>query len=326
MQPISEVYKKIPEDALLSIKEIFSPSEYDKIIQSFRIKRNTTFRVNTLKSNKNETTSFLRTNGFKIKEIVYIDNGFSLDSEQNNKLLKTELVKEGKIYLQSISSMIPPIVLAPNSDDLILDMASAPGSKTSQLAALMNNNGKIIAVEEDKLRIERLKYNLTLLGVKNTKLVLSDGRKYLREEESVFDKILLDAPCSGEGRFNIFDRQSYTLWKKSSVLKLSNLQKKLLTNALKLVKEGGTIVYSTCTLNLEENEEVINFILENTNYQIEIIEIDKNFTSLLNAKQGITKIKNRKYNDSIKRCLRIMPSNDMEGFFICKIKKTKIIL
>lgn len=324
MQPISEVYKKIPEDALLSIKEIFSPSEYDKIIQSFRIKRNTTFRVNTLKSNKNETISFLRTNGFKIKEIVYIDNGFSLDSEQTNKLLKTELAKEGKIYLQSISSMIPPIVLAPNSNDIILDMASAPGSKTSQLAALMNNNGKIIAVEEDKLRIERLKYNLTLLGVTNTELVLSDGRKYCREEESIFDKILLDAPCSGEGRFNIFDRQSYALWKKPAVLKFSNLQKRLLTNALKLVKEGGTIVYSTCTLNLEENEEVINFILENTNYQIEIIEIDKIFTSLLNTKQGITKIGNRKYNDSIKRCLRIMPSNDMEGFFISKIKKIKL--
>lgn len=321
MRPIEDVYKLIPGDAIAVFKELFTPVQYDKIIQSFRIERRTTFRLNTLKSTKREVMDYLRSNKFKFQEINFIDNAFILEKEDGVKLLKTDLAVSGKIYLQTLSSMLPPIALGAEQNERILDLASAPGSKTTQIAALMGNTGTIDAVEPEFIRIERLRHNIELLGVTNTIVSQADGNKFCIEKTNYYDRVLLDAPCSGDGRFNIYDRSSYGNWKKNMTERCSNLQKKLLRSALTSVIPGGTVVYSTCAINNVENEEVVNSILESGDFKIEIEKINIPRLEGDSVTEGFVKVKDYKYSKDMKKCLRILPSNVMEGFFVCKIKK-----
>ncbi|HNZ26956.1 MAG TPA: RsmB/NOP family class I SAM-dependent RNA methyltransferase [Spirochaetota bacterium] len=321
MRPIGDVYKLIPGDALAVFKELFSPVQYDKIIQSFRIERRTTFRLNTLKSTKREVMDYLRNNKFKFQEINFIDNAFILEKKDGIKLLKTDLAVSGKIYLQTLSSMLPPIALGVEQNERILDLASAPGSKTTQIAALMNNTGIIDAVEPNFIRIERLRHNINLLGVTNTTVTQADGNKFCVEKANYYDRVLLDAPCSGDGRFNIYDRKSYGNWRKNMAERCSNIQKKLLRSALTSVKPGGTVVYSTCAINDVENEGVVNSILESGDFKIEIENINIPRLEGDYVTEGLARAKENKYSRDMRKCLRILPSNIMEGFFVCKIKK-----
>ena len=318
MLPISEVYKRIPKDALESFKKTFDPSQYDKILQAIRVKRKTTFRVNTLKCSKNEVTETLRRDGFKFKQINFLADSYILDEEASNKLLKTTLAADGKIYLQSTSSMIPPAVLAPKPNENILDMAAAPGSKTSQMAALMNNTGSITALEVDKLRIQRLEYNLNLLGVTNVKCICADGTRFSTDE--TFHRVLIDAPCSGEGRFNLYDTASYGLWRPNTVLSLAKLQKKLLAKGASLLAPGGTAIYSTCTLNVYENEMVVQSLLDSRD-DIKIAPVDEVFVNLNNTIAGFSSYEGVTFDKNMKNCLRVLPTNEMEGFFVCKLVK-----
>ena len=322
MLPITDVYKKMPKDALSIIEQTFDPAVFDKILQAFRAKRKTTFRVNTLRSTKKEVVDTLRQSGFKFRELQYLPNAFILDDEADNKLLKTDLAADGKIYLQSTSSMIPPVVLSPQPNETILDMAAAPGSKTSQIAAYMGSTGRIVAVESDKLRIQRLEHNLNLLGMTNTETVCGDSTKLTLDVlgGQLFDRILIDAPCSGEGRFNLYDRQSYGLWRKGSMFTLSNLQKKMLLHGITLLKSGGTAVYSTCTLNIHENEEVVQHLLDNC-ADVKIVPVNDDFINMNNTMSGFTSFGGKKFDKSLKNCLRVIPSAETEGFFICKIIK-----
>ena len=186
----------------------------------------------------------------------------------------------------------------------------------------MENSGKIVAIEEDKLRIQRLDHNLELLGVKNTQTICADSTKFEMTEEGFagFDRILIDAPCSGEGRFNLYDRQSYGLWRKNMHQRLSNLQKKMLLHAVGLLKSGGTAIYSTCTLNIHENEEVVQNLLDNVK-DVKIAPMDESFVKLNDTLCGFTSFGDKKFDKSLKNCLRVVPSTELEGFFVCKIVK-----
>ncbi|MBR6200210.1 MAG: RsmB/NOP family class I SAM-dependent RNA methyltransferase [Spirochaetales bacterium] len=322
MLPITDIYKKMPKEALTIIEQTFDPAVFDKILQAFRAKRRTTFRINTLLGTKKEVVDTLRQSGFKFRELQYLPNAYILDDEADNKLLKTDLAAAGKIYLQSTSSMIPPVVLSPQKDELILDMAAAPGSKTSQIAAIMGNTGKIIAAEEDKLRIQRLDHNLHLLGVNNAETVCGDSTKLTLDALGgrLFDRILIDAPCSGEGRFNLYDRQSYGLWRANMSRTLSNLQKKMLLHGISLLRSGGTAVYSTCTLNIRENEEVVQHLLDNC-AEVKIVPIGAELPEMKNTMPGFTSFGETKFDKSLKNCLRVIPSQEAEGFFVCRIVK-----
>ncbi|WDC84105.1 RsmB/NOP family class I SAM-dependent RNA methyltransferase [Caloramator sp. mosi_1] len=205
---------------------------------------------------------------------------------------KLDIYKEGYIYIQSLPSMIPPLVLDPKNGEKVLDMTAAPGSKTTQMAAMMNNEGYILANELDKIRCERLKYNVELQGASIVEVVNGRGEQLGDKYPEEFDKVLLDSPCSGEGRFNIKDVKTYRFWSPKEVNRLSNLQKKLMLSAYKALKKGGIMVYSTCTLNRKENEEVLEWALNNLD--IEILDIDLNINGVVEAFTDM-------YDKSIKR-------------------------
>lgn len=263
------------------------------------IKKKTTLRVNTIKSNIDEIKEILNKQNIKYSDVTFYKDALIIENEVD--LRNLDIYKEGKIYLQSLSSMIPPIVLDPNPNDRILDMAAAPGGKTCQIACLTNNECFITAIEKNIIRKDRLKYNLDMQGVKKCTILNIDATKL--DDLFRFDKVLLDSPCSGSGTLNSNNVNSFS---KELVNNSIKIQEQLLTKALNVLKPGSIMVYSTCSILKEENEEILNKILNK--FDAEIVPINNlKDVPLLPV--------------SIKGTICVCPNELFEGFFIAKIKK-----
>ena len=269
---------KLPIDFINELNNDFTERNVDKILTGMSEERYTTFRVNYLKSNEVEVEDELVKNGVEFDKVRITESNFNFNAyviyNKNEKdLSKLKIYEDGKIYVQSISSMIPPIILRPEPGERVLDMAAAPGGKTTQMAAMMNNEGYILANEIDKFRCEKLKYNAEKQGTSIVHIINNDGTQLFNSAKS-FDKILVDAPCSGEGRFIVSNKKTYQHWSLKMQKELVEIQKKLLSNAINLCKINGTILYSTCALSLAENEKVIDWAINNFNIEIEKININ----------------------------------------------------
>lgn len=281
------------------------PSCYQEIIENMMKKRSNAFRINTLLSSKDQVLSSLDKLNIKYHKVDISDFSYLVDSS-NQELMNLDLFKEGKIYLQSISSQIPPLALDLDKNMDILDMCAAPGGKTSEIAQIVNNSSNIMACEENKIRCEKLKYNLSHLGCKNINVMLTDARKL--DSFFRFDSILLDAPCSGSGTINIDNNKDLSYFSLLLVKNSAKTQKALLKKAIEILKPGSSMVYSTCSILKEENEEVVKTVL-NKNVVLEDITINIDEDCLLES--------------SLDKVLTIKPSTNYEGFFIAKIKKLR---
>ena len=240
-----------------------------------------------------------------------------------NNLLPGELGRSrehllGYYYVQELSSMTPILALKPNENDSFVDVCASPGSKTTQAAAMMNNKGNIIANDNNLGRIVILASNLEKCGVSNTIITRRDGVQICKRLKRInfnADKILVDAPCSGEGTLRSSPR-TFITWNITSVENLARQQKALAASALELLKAGGEMIYSTCTHAPEENEAIIQFLLDNYDIKIEEINLP------LKTREGIAEWKGRKFSPEIRKAARIYPQdNNTEGFFLCKIRK-----
>ena len=286
-------------------------TQYDEqyvnlIVDGFNKKRLSTFRVNTLKGNSFEVEQVLFENDINFKRVKSIKDAYILVDNDQEKIESLDIYKEGKIYLQSLSSMLPPIVLNPIENKDILDMCAAPGGKTCQMASLTNNKARITACELNKIRSERLSYNVKTQGATSVYVMNVDARNL--DEFFTFDQILLDAPCSGSGTHTIHDKTPFKGFSKILVDKSANSQEKLLRKALKALKNGGELVYSTCSILQKENEDGLKKCL-NGNYEIVPIEFeDENLVKLPTKIPGT---------------LVVCPNEYYEGFFISKIRRIK---
>ena len=209
-------------------------------------------------------------------------------------------------------SLVPCLALGPKKQDKILDMCAAPGTKTFILSFLTNNEAKITANDIDKFRVKRLKANVNKFNTSAEVFNLS-GRKI----KGGFNKILLDAPCSGEGMVNKKEKL-FEHWSEKRVKILAKKQKKLIQHAFELLEKGGTLVYSTCTFEPEENEAVVDFLL--TKFEDAVID-DVKIGNIV-YDDGIVELDNKKFNAGMRKCIRIYPNHDSTGgFFVAKIRK-----
>ncbi len=280
------------------LSSIYTKDEYNKIIDGYSKDRYTTFRVNTLKSNIEEITSILNSNSITYEISNIYDNAIIL--KDNYDIRTLDIYNEGKIYIQSISSMLPPLYMDLNDNDSVLDMTAAPGGKTSLIASL--KDVKITAIEKNKIRCDRLKYNLDKLGVKRVTVLNEDARNI--DPFFKFDKILLDAPCSGTGTLNISDLDTFD---EELITRSVKVQEILLNKAIELLKVGGTLLYSTCSILPIENEEQIKKVLSKGN--VKLVPLDsKNLPALPNSLEGT---------------ITVLPTKEFEGFFISKLEKIK---
>lgn len=218
--------------------------------------------------------------------------------------------------MQSLASMLPATLLDPKAGQSILDVCSAPGSKTTQLAALSNDAAHIIALEQNQIRYDKLLHNIRLQGALSITAHKTDARKYLTSNDEVYDAILLDAPCSAEGRISLSDERTYGFFSLENIRNKSDLQKDLASHAFQRLRAGGKLVYSTCTLAPEENEEVVQYILD-TYPQARILPI--HLPNINEVRPGMTSFDGTQYAPDMASTVRILPSERFEGFFIALI-------
>lgn len=319
--------KKIPKLKPLFLermKHLLNEKDLKKYLEILKCKPVKSIRCNKLKISPAKLKRKLEEKNWKINqpwknypEVMIAENELS-----PGELGRALEHLTGYYYIQELASMLPIIILEPKSNEKVLDLCAAPGSKTTQTASEMQNTGLIIANEVNFGRMNILASNLERCGVTNTILTKKEGIVFcdkLKNENFEFDKILLDAPCSGEGTLRS-SLKTYLMWNLKNIKNLSRLQKRLFESAFEILKVGGEIVYSTCTHAPEENEEVVNYILEKFKDKIKIQEINLP----IKARQGITNWQGKKYSNEVKKCARIYPQdNNTEGFFIAKFRKIK---
>lgn len=312
MLSINEIKRRLPKEFIEELYEVYTPITVDKILTGMTDDRYTTLRVNTLKYDIYSLMNIFKENNVKFERVPWFKDALIVKNAREKDIQKLDIYEKGYIYFQSLSSMVPPLVLNPRPGESVLDMTAAPGSKTTELAMLMENNGEILANELDKIRYERLKFNVQMQGANIVQVINRRGEKLGDEYESKFDKVLLDTPCSGEGRFIATSPQTYRNWSLKNVNTLVKLQKKLFESGYKALKSGGELVYSTCTINRFENEFILDWVLNNFDIRLVDIELDIK-DSIKGNSEGL--------NTSIEKSIKILPSKVMEGFFVAKFRK-----
>lgn len=270
-----------------------------KIIKGY-VKKVVTIRINTIKTNKQEIIDKLKNAQIEFDEIEYNNNALIIRNKNEEDLRKLDVYENGEIYMQSLSSMLPPIVLEPKEKENILDMTAAPGGKTTQMSAMTDNKAYITACEKNKIRAERLKYNLQKQGAKMVNVMQEDARKL--SDYFSFDKILLDAPCSGSGTENVLNAK----FTEELIERSVKTQEELLKKALKILKPGGEMVYSTCSILKQENEDLLKKFLKKSKIEIMPINLTDEIPMLPTTLKGTV-------------C--VCPTEIYEGFFVAKIKK-----
>lgn len=292
---LREILPEIPEG-------LFDPKAYQS------------FRINTLKITLEKAHELLKERNIAFEKAAFCDYAISVDRTHAQEILKSDLVSQGLLYSQGLQSMLPVLILDPKPGERVLDLCAAPGSKTSQMAMHMNNEGFLKANEPIRERFYRLKSVLELTGSK-AQLSWIDGRRMGKIVAEVFDRILVDAPCSSEGRFNLSEPKSFAYWSIRKIKEMSHKQKGLLLNASRMLAPGGSLVYSTCTFAPEENEEVVDWFLRKTENRFEpapiTIEGVKSYPAFVHWQKD-------QYDARVKNTLRVFPGERMEGFFIAK--------
>ena len=296
----------IPEFFKEMLQAQYGEEVTKKIIEGYSKKRKVTLRVNTIRSNIEKIENILKINQIEYEKVPWSKDAFIIKNVREKEIRDLEIYQNGDIYLQSLSSMLPPIILNPEEGTDILDMAAAPGGKTTQMAAMVNNKATITACEMNKLRAERLKYNIQKQGATCVYIMTTDARRL--DNFFSFDKILLDAPCSGSGTLDIENQKIEKTFTEKLIKKSSDSQTVLLRKAISILKPGKEMVYSTCSILQQENEDIVKKAL--IGGKVEIVPI--NFDGMEHLPVLPSKIEGT---------LCVCPNELYEGFFIAKIKK-----
>ena len=271
-------------------------------------------RINTVLGSIKEIKASIEAKGWKLESIPWCKEGFFISHAERRdvgNLLEHHL---GKIYVQEAASMIPPLVLDPQPEEMVLDMCASPGSKTTQMGAMMHSKGILVANDFKGARLQSLGINVQKSGLTNIVITLMHGKRFFGFQ---FDKILVDAPCSGMGAIRK-SLKTIHIWNPLMISKLARMQKELLENAFQNLKPGGVVVYSTCSVEPEENEGVVDFLVKKfRNATVEKVKLKG-----LKTSPTIVGFNGVVYDPQVQHCLRIWPQdNDTEGFFVAKIGK-----
>lgn len=298
----------LPNSFVEKYRKLMSEEEFNKFIASFDEKYLSGIRYNSLKIDEEKFKEIIGL----IEKVPWSKNGYYYDSDL--KLSTNPYYHTGLYYFQEPSAMFPAEVVAGKKDEKILDLCAAPGGKTTQIAFDMENTGLLVSNEINPKRARALKKNVELYGLKNTIVTNTTGKKLSEYYGSYFDKVLIDAPCSGEGTFRKDKRslKEYENYADSSIVKI---QRDIIDYGVKLLKVGGILVYSTCTFNPDENEANISYLLDNYDFELEDIEkidgISDGYSDWLD--NG---------NKELNKAIRFFPHKVKgEGHFVAKLKK-----
>jgi NOL1/NOP2/sun family putative RNA methylase len=285
--------------------------DFERFIETMASPLPITARINTLKTDRDRLLSSLEEAEVPFRPFSWYPFGLRLDVEKPGNLVENLM---GHIHIQEEISMASPVALDPRPGERVLDLCAAPGSKTTQIASMMENRGLLVANDPANSRVASLRSNCERAGAINVVVTRYDGRRF---PSTKFDRVLVDAPCTGQGMarkdITVLDR-----WSLKRSLGLQRLQCSLLERATNLLKPGGTIVYSTCTFAPEENEAVVSWVVERIpNVSLEEVSIPG-----LESSPGLTEWDGSRFGDEMETCARYYPhQNDTGGFFVAKLIK-----
>ncbi|MBF0331054.1 MAG: RsmB/NOP family class I SAM-dependent RNA methyltransferase [Candidatus Omnitrophica bacterium] len=308
----------IPAQFVDRLRLLFSTDDLGFTLDSFSSPELLSIRINPFKSSLNEISSIFKAEGVLLHPVPWSEDVFVLENIPRDVLSRHALVSAGKIYQQSLASMIPAVILSAGPGEHVLDACAAPGSKTTQVAAMMKGQGTLIAVEAVKARFFRLRSVVELLGALNVSCKLCDIRRFKAGDDILFDRILVDAPCSSEGRFRADDPKSTGYWSLRKIKEMSFKQKGILMSASRLLKSGGVLVYATCTFAPEENEEVIDWFLRKSEgaFVLEPIELTG-----VPRTPCVTQWGRNAFSPEVMKCWRVKPDKKYTGFFVAKLRR-----
>ena len=326
----------LPRFMVDTVAGAYAPADAELMIEGFgaAATRPVTLRANTLKATVEDIAAALDAAGIAHNPVTWYPDAFILPEAQVSDLWNLDIYRDGKIYLQSLSSMMPPLVLGAQAGEDILDMCAAPGGKTTQIAALTQGQAHLTACEMSIPRAETLEANLHRQGAKNVPVMRTDAREL--DEFFRFDRILLDAPCTGTGTVISGNEKSLRGLTEQLLVKCARSQRALLDRAMGTLKPGGTLVYSTCSILPQENEDALQEALDK-HMDCELIPLDGTpsesearraqeageepriecnaLTEAIAAGQ-VSAIAN-----GLPGTLTIPPSREFEGFYIALIRK-----
>jgi len=315
--PVAQNSVFLPEQFLAQMREALPAHlSFDDFVAACQRPLRRSIRVNTQKISVGAFLDLVSPYGWQLTPVPWCEEGFWIerDDEESLPLGSTAEHLSGLFYIQEASSMLPVAALFAdgNQPERVMDVAAAPGSKTTQIAARMNNRGAILANEFSASRVKVLHANISRCGIHNVVLTHFDGRVFGAALPEAFDAILLDAPCSGEGVVRK-DPDALKNWSVESNLEIAATQRELIDSAFHALRPGGTLVYSTCTLNRDENEDVCLWLKQRYADAVEFLPLDTLFDSASHAAtpEGF---------------LHVFPQiYDCEGFFVARLRKTRAV-
>lgn len=303
---MEQIKQLLPDFLPEMLKAQYGLEIAEKIIKGYEADRKVTLRVNTLKAAVDDVKSMLTGAGIEYDTVSWSSEALIIKNADENRIMELPVYDNGGIYLQSLSSMLPPIMLAPAAGEDILDMAAAPGGKTTQMAALTGNKAHITACELNAIRAKRLEYNVNKQGASCVYVMQKDSRTL--DDFFSFGRILLDAPCSGSGVLSVYDVNIGKTFTKKLIDKAVKAQTALLKKAVTLLKKGHEMVYSTCSVLRCENEDIVNSMVKSG--KVEIVPID------IEGMESIPLLP-----VSIPGTVCVAPDELYEGFFVAKLRK-----
>ncbi|MDP6692712.1 MAG: RsmB/NOP family class I SAM-dependent RNA methyltransferase [Phycisphaerales bacterium] len=310
----------LPRESVERFRQLFNPDDYISSLISFSQPKPIVFRVNTLRSTVDQVLSEIELSGLVVSPILWCPLGYKLEVGSMRDLQDLKSSKDGCIYIQSASSMTAANAMQVEQGMSVLDMCAAPGSKTTQIAAAMNNTGILIANDRSRKRLYRLREILQWQNATTVEVLCGSGERLGKTHADCFDRVLVDVPCSGEGRFRLDRQVRLAKWNVQAIRRLAKMQEQLLISALRCVKVGGRVVYSTCTFSPEENECVLENVLSRISIDAKIVTLPTEImppTSRCSLKEwsGTT------FENNLEGAMRIVPDSTTTGFFVAILER-----
>lgn len=310
----------LPQAFTDRLRAVLPAERFDAALASFEAAKPTSFRVNTLKAADAEVIAQLEAAGLTPTAFAGVDHAYTVPVAQRRALTEQPAVADGRVYIQGIASMLAPLSLLPGAGASVLDLCAAPGGKTLMLAAMMENDGTLNAVEPGRTRFFKLRANLERGGATMVKTYHTDGRGVGRKTPGRFDKVLVDAPCAGEAMFTTRDPKSYADWSVKKVQRCARVQKSLLRSALAAVRPGGRVLYCTCSMSVEENEGVLSHTLKKLG-DAAVVEALPGLPAGVEAMPALTSWAGKSLDPSVAKAVRVLPTATHDAFFLALLRR-----
>ncbi len=311
---------RLPEAFRERLALQLGPDEAARVLAALGEPRTRWVRANRLLTTPDALAAELAAAGVELRPApAPFADAFALEGGDVRALQATPAFAEGRAYVQSLSSMAAVLALAPEPGESVLDLCAAPGSKTTQIAAAMQAEGRLVANDRSKKRAFKLRAVLASQRVEDfVEVSVARGESLARREPGAFDRVLLDAPCSSEGRFHLDEAASWADWKPSKVKRLAGEQRRLLLAAFEALRPGGVLVYSTCTFAPEENEQVLSKVLRRWGDAAEVEPLPAEFPG---TAPGLARWKDRDMDPRLARARRFLPGGGVDGFFVARLRR-----